>query len=275
MNLFLGPAGIPIGATGSVIDGIVYVRKIGLNAMEVEFVHGVNMGNETAKKAGIAAKESNVRLSVHAPYYINLCNPEKKKDSEKRILDSCERAFHLNASTVVFHAGFYGKLSRKTAFDMVVESCMRMEDYLKTRGSNVLLGIETTGKKSQFGELSEIVDVCRIAKGCVPVIDFSHIYARNGGFLDVDELFGLVRKINPSHVHCHFSGIEFTPAGERRHLPIAEGGPDFQGIADGILKSRIDTTVICESPLLEKDALAMKKIFEGKGYEFPKNQKGI
>lgn len=275
MNIFLGPAGIPIGAKGSAIDGIIYVRKIGLNAMEIEFVRGVNMGNETAKKAGSAARENNVNLSVHAPYYINLCNPEKKKDSEKRILDSCERALYLNANVVVFHAGFYGKLSRKESFERVAESCLGMKEHLKKQGSNVLLGIETTGKNSQFGDLQEIVDVCKAVKGCVPVIDFSHIYARNQGKLDVSEIFDTIKPLDMKHIHSHYSGIEFTSAGERRHLPISESGPDFKEIAEEILKRNISITIICESPLLEKDALLMKKILESKGYEFQKNQKGI
>ena len=268
MHLFLGTAGIPLGAGGSTIEGIEYVRKIGLNAMEVEFVRGVNMGPGTAKLAGEASADHGVRLSVHAPYFINLCNPDKKRASEKRITDSCERAHTLGANIVVFHAGFYGDLSRKQALEEVIDSCLRMSAWMDKRGiSGVSLGIETTGKKSQFGEVEEIVEVCRSVRACAPVIDFAHIYARQGGHMDTGIIFSSIKPLHLGHLNTHFSGIEFNASGERRHLPIGKGGPDFRSVARAVAQNMRSATVICESPLLEKDALKMKKIFESLGQE--------
>jgi deoxyribonuclease-4 len=259
MKIKLGPAGIPSNANG-MLDGIQAVHALGLEAMEVEFVRGVHMGSELALKAGELAKKLSVHLSVHAPYYINLCNPEKKDDSQKRIMLSCERARELGATIVVFHAGFYGKLAKEEALERVIKSCEEMVQQIKNSKSSVLLGLETTGKKSQFGTLEEIISLCKAVNGCVPVIDFSHIYARNNGKLNMENILTSIKPLHLNDIHCHFSGIEFSDSGERRHLPISSGKPDFRSIAKSLLNEKINATIICESPLLEKDALKMKKI---------------
>lgn len=264
MKILLGPAGIPIDCKGGVLEAIKYVKKIGLQAMEVEFVRGVKMSNELAKKVGELAKNLEIKLSVHAPYFINLCNPEKAKDSMKRILDSCERAQHMHANVVVFHAGYYGNYSKEKCMEMVLSAC---EDMSKRCG-DVLLGLETTGKQSQFGTLEEIIKICNKVKSCIPVIDFAHIYARNNGLLDYDKIFSQI-KIFKS-LHTHFSGIEFTSKGERKHLPIEKSKLNHKEIAKSILSQKWikEIVMISESPLLEKDALTMKKYFEELGYVF-------
>lgn len=267
MKIRIGPAGLPT-TSSNILDGIETVSKLGLSAIEVEFVRGVHMGSELAKQVGKLAEKLDIRISVHAPYYINLCNPEKVVDSEKRILLSCERANEMNASVVVFHPGFYGKLGPGEAYEMVIKSCKMMAEHIKKSKQNVKLGLETTGKKSQFGNLEEIIKICKSVEMCVPVVDFSHIYARNGGKINYQEIFSSLVELNLEEIHCHFSGIEFTDSGERRHLPIGEGGPDFKGLAKEIMNNKISSTLICESPLLEKDALVMKKIFEKQGFVF-------
>ena len=111
MQIFLGPAGIPISAKGGTKEGIKKVKELGLHAMEVEFTHGVNMKNELAREVSQVREETGIKLSVHAPYFINLASqdPEKIKASKQRILQSCERAHYMGASPVVFHPGYYGK----------------------------------------------------------------------------------------------------------------------------------------------------------------------
>ncbi|MBN2101353.1 MAG: TIM barrel protein [Candidatus Aenigmarchaeota archaeon] len=266
MKIFLGPAGSP-SVSGSVIDGIKVVRQIGLNSMEVEFTFGVRMSNENAKEAGKIAKKNNVRLSVHAPYYINLCNPEKLADSKKRILDSCERAHHMGATIVVFHPGFYQNLRKEEAFERVKRACIDLEKTIRKKKWDVILGLETTGKHTQFGSLDEIIRLSKEIKVCEPVVDWAHIYARNNGVIDYRDIIRKVAKLNIDVIHSHFSGIEFSEKGEKRHLPISSGTPPFDKLADAILKSKHDINIICESPELEDDALLMKDIFHHKRYK--------
>ncbi|MEM2874792.1 MAG: TIM barrel protein [Candidatus Hadarchaeales archaeon] len=276
--IFLGPAGIPLstkekGTTG----GVKRVAELGLNAMEVEFVRGVAMSNQTADEVGRVAGKLGVRLSVHCPYFINLCTPDKKKleASKKRILDSAERAHRMGANVVVFHPGYYGGLAPEDALTAVKDACADILGRMERAGiKNVSLGLETTGKVSAFGTLEENVAVSREIDGCEPVIDFAHIWARQGGRIDYREIFSKVRPLGLKHLHCHFTSMEWTPAkvegqgNEKRHLPIEFDAPPFRPLAEEIVRRKMNITLISESPVLEQDSLRMKKIFEGLGYRF-------
>ncbi len=268
MKIFLGPAGVPVSsATHDTISGIEIVASLGLNAMEIEFVRGVAMSNELAKKVGKRAKELGVRLSIHAPYFINLCNPEKIEASKKRILDSCERGYYMNAKIIVFHPGYYGNLSKDDAYNMVKKSCTEMSDYLDKRGWNVKLGLETTGKHTAFGNLEENIKLSKEIKNCVPVVDFAHLYARQGGRINYSEILDKMFSLKLAWMHTHFSGIEYTMKGEKKHKPM-DNDPPFEPLVKEILKRKINISIISESPILEKDSLKMKRIFEKNGYKF-------
>lgn len=251
----LGPAGSPMKST---LESLSYIKEIELNAMEVEFVYGVKMQNELAKEIGKLAEKLDISLSVHAPYYINLASADKQKieASKKRILDSCERAHYLKASHVVFHAGFYGNLKENECYDIIKEGIIEMRDIIKENKWKTELAPETTGKKSQFGSLTELLRFREEIK-CSLCIDFAHLHARNGtiNYPSVfDQLSGL------KHIHSHFSGIEFSDKGERRHLIMER--TDFLPFAKEILKRKVDITIICESPITWKDSLKMKNIIE-------------
>ncbi len=270
MKIFLGPAGIPSTSKKSgTVSGIERVSELSLEAMEVEFVRGVKMGNDLAREAGKTARRLGVKLSVHAPYFINLCNPEKAGDSKKRITDSCERAHHMGARVVVFHPGYYGSLMKVEALEMVEKACREMSALLERRGWNVKLGLETTGKVSQFGTVDEILAVCERLKSCVPVIDWAHLYAKHQGKADFRGILSEVTSAGYRKIHTHFSNIEFTEKGERRHLTLESRQPDFREVARVILAGDLEEiTIISESPALEKDSMVMRKVLEGLGHEF-------
>jgi deoxyribonuclease-4 len=270
-KIFLGPAGIGIGCKGSsTVDGIKYAHDVGLNAMEVEFVRGVKMGNDLAKECGRVAKELDVDLSVHAPYFVNLSSVEKVKiaASQKRILDAVERGHHMGACVVAFHPGYYGKMKKEEAYITVKESLKELVGEMRRKGiDDVKLGLETTGKQGAFGTLDEVVRLCKEIKQCTPVVDFAHIYARQGGKIDYEKVLDAVKPLCLKHMHSHFSNIEFTSKGERRHLPL-DSSPAFEPLAKELLKRKINIAIICESPMLEKDSLKMKAVFEKLGYRF-------
>lgn len=270
MKIFLGPAGVPSSSAKSdTVSGILEVSILGLDAMEIEFVRGIKMKNDLAKEVGKVSKEKNILLSVHAPYYINLCNPEVLDASKKRILDSCERAHHMGAWVVVFHPGYYGKLEKEEAFKMVFNACKDMQETLNKKGWKVKLGLETTGKVSQFGTVDEILGICEKLDSCVPVIDWAHLFALHQGKADFKKILEKVISAGYKKIHTHFSNIEYTEKGERKHLSIDHKEPDFSKIAGIILKSALDEiTLISESPLQEKDALEMKKILNELGHDF-------
>jgi deoxyribonuclease IV len=270
MKILVGTAGIPHCAEEkSTAGGVRKVAQLGLHSMEVEFVRGVSMTAGKAEELGRLAKDLRIRLSAHAPYYINLCNPEKLRDSEKRIMESCHRAHLMGAGVVVFHPGFYGKLSGEDALGMVEGACREMGDAIEDNGFTVKLGLETTGKASQFGTIDEILSICRVNRHCVPVIDWCHIFAKSQGKVDFASALSKVTDAGFRKIHTHFSGVEFTDKGERRHITIGHRQPDFSLVAGMILKSDLhEINIISESPEMENDALAMKGILEGLGHRF-------
>lgn len=279
--IYLGPAGVPLASEErSTIAGVRCVAELGLNAFECEFVRGVGMSNETAKEVGKVAKELNVRLSVHCPYFVNLCSQEKEKleASKKRILDSVERAHFMGADVAVFHPGFYGALTLEQAYEAVKQSCEDIIERMKSKGTeDVGLGLETMGKQSTFGTLEEIIRISKEVKGCVPVVDWAHLNCRSAGGLKGQEeyakIFNELKPLKLKHLHSHVTGAEYTEVetgrgNEKHHLTIDTKKPDFEPLAREILKRKIDITLISESPILEQDALVLKKMFEKNGYKF-------
>lgn len=246
----------PAGTGGNSLEGVRRARKAGLDAVEIEFVYGVRMTNALAKQVGKLAKELKIDLSVHAPYYINLASKEKKKvaASKKRILDSCERAHHLGAKYVVFHAGYYQGRDKDEVYEQIKEAMLKMMEVIEHKKWKVKLAPETTGKKSQFGDLDELL---RLKKetGCHICVDFAHLLAREGR-RDYDEIFKKLKGVK--HIHAHFSGIEYTAKGERRHKLTSLS--EMKELIKYLKKYKVDITIINESPDPMGDSLKGKKI---------------
>ncbi len=269
-----GPAGIPIETPGEgTAAGIEYCRQLGLGAMEIEFVHGVNMGEEKARAAGAVAKENDVLLSCHAPYYINCCAKEKPKlhASVNYIVSTAQAAYWLGASPIVIHTGHYMGRSAEECRKLVIatyEKCLEEMEARKIHG--VVLGAELTGKKSAYGSLDEIIDLAEHfgLEMMVPVIDYAHYHAREGKLKTKEDYLSILSKVEKKlgsgaskKFHCHFSGIEFSDKGERNHLPVSSGSPPFAPLAQAWKENGWGGKVICESPLIEKDALALQKAY--------------
>ncbi|MBI4170238.1 MAG: TIM barrel protein, partial [Candidatus Aenigmarchaeota archaeon] len=218
MQILLGPSGSPMAST---LEGLQEVRRLGLDAMELSFTHGVRMSVGTAKQIGDANRQAGLRLSIHAPYYINLCSEDRKKreESMKRILDTCERAHHIGAKSVVFHPAYYGKIKKEEVFDAVKMCVREMMATINGNRWDVELAPETTGRFSQFGTLEETLELARNT-GCSFCIDVAHIYARNLGSIDYKHVFDLLEASKAKELHFHFEGIEMNKGGEGRHLAL-------------------------------------------------------
>lgn len=249
MAIRIGVAGIPDYAEGFE-DGLEWLSKHGL-CEEAQFVRRVWMTEERAKAVRGLNASLKVPLSVHAPYYINLANPEKAEASKKRILDSCDRAELMGAGIVVVHAGYYGG-DKQDAVKRITKACGEL-----SKKTSVKLGIETMGRQKQFGTLDEIMEIHEEFKNCVPVIDFSHIFARNNGNIDYAEVLDKVR--GQKHIHAHFTGIAYSNGNEKHHLPVASKQPDFEKLVAELKKRKTDITIICEAPVPARDALWMQR----------------
>jgi deoxyribonuclease-4 len=275
-EIYLGPGGTPISSPDSSTSaGIRQVAKLGLNAMEVEFVRGVKMSPAMAKEVGELARELGVRLSAHAPYFINLLSdkPSTVRASKQRILQTVDRAERMGADAVAVHAAYYGKMGAEEAQADMTDAVGDIVDGMKESGAKVLLGLETMAKAATWGTLDEIMALHKRWKVVVPYIDWCHIWVRNNGAINYGEIFDRLRKAGIKHVNSHFSNSKYnanTKKWQDIHLPMGETKPDFDELAREIIRRKIDITIISESPVLEEDSLKMKKVFEKIGYRFEK-----
>jgi len=274
-----GPAGVPpffriIGAR--LADAPSLLREEGLDAFEYEAVRWgqkPQIKREDAEALSAEARKNDVLLSLHGSYFINLCGGKEVVEASKRRLIACATAAEwMGAYVVVFHAGFYGTGSRSETLRNCTETLQGVIKTMKETGiSKVKLGPETMGRHSQFGSFDEILAVCEEVEQTQLVIDWSHLHARSGGGLrSVEDFRKIVVKAEEKlgaeavqNMHCHFSKIEFTyKGGERRHhvLDEARYGPDFRMLAEVIDEFNLRPVVICETPILDVDAMKMRDI---------------
>lgn len=272
VKIYLGPAGVPLSTEKPGTDnGIRKVRELGLNAMEVEFVRGVRMNRETAKRIREVAEESRVRLSAHAPYFINLCAMEedKRKSSIEMIFDTADRLDLMGGDAIAIHAASYMKRSPMECFQLVKEGLLTVMDRVKEGGIKVKLGIETMAKKTAFGTIDEVIRISKEVPNVIPYIDWAHTFGRQKGKIDYKEIIDrLEGELNIPHINSHFESLTLRK-GEYVdiHRPIADNAPPFEPLAQEIMRHpNLSISLICESPLLERDALVMKEVLEKLGY---------
>ena len=251
-----------------------WLKSKGLDAYEYEAGKGIMAGEDALLQIGHKAHEHGIRMSLHAPYFISLSSVEKEKrdNSIGYIQKSLWAAELLGADTIVIHSGSAGKISREEAMKL---SCDTLARLMETIGdTHVRLGIETMGKRNQLGTLDEVIEQCKVSPHFHPVVDFGHLNARECGdqFPDVDSYRRVFHTIADklgatyaTHLHCHFSKIEFTAAGEKRHVTFEDTvyGPAFEPLMEAIIKDNLCPRIICESDgTMAEDALAMKKYWQ-------------
>jgi deoxyribonuclease-4 len=256
-----GPAGYPEGAKGGE-SAVELVRKKGLDAMELQFGRQVNLSDGLALAIRQKAEELDVRLSAHAPYYISFNSvPETYEKSKQWVMRTARVASKAGAWIIVIHAATYAGKEPEIATAAVMRGLSECLDQMREEGLDVVLGLETMGRGSTWGTMEEIGSVTRSLKGVQPVVDFAHIHARYGGSLRTPEDFRKVVddlvSICPGTLHCHYSCIEYTKAGEKRHLPLSAKDPDFSHLVPSLRGLSRECTVICETPMPVQDALAM------------------
>jgi len=272
-KLRFGTAGIPISTPKrSTIDGIIHVRNLGLDAMELEFVRGVNLKPELAKKIKYVAKKHDVLLTAHAPYYINLNATEKAKveASKKRIIQSAERLHEAGGWSVVFHAGYYLKQDPGKVYEKIKNELKDIVKNLGDRGIEVWIRPELTGKPTQFGDLKEVVKLSEEIELVLPTIDFAHAHARNKGKCNTAEEWREMLSFMEDrlgrealdNMHIHISGINYGEKGEKNHLNLQESDMNWEDLLRVLKEFRVKGVVISESPNIEGDAILMKKKYE-------------
>jgi len=273
-----GPAGVPPSfraMKAALADVPRLLRGEGLDAFEYQAVRWgakpqVRKGD--AEKLSLEARENDVWLSLHGSYFINFCGGKDIIEASKQRLIACATAAQwMNAYVVVFHPGFYGKRPQTEVFRNCLEALKEVVGTMKTLEiKNVKIGPETMGKPSQLGSLDEVLSLCEGVEQTQPVIDWAHLHARDGGrFKTVDDFRKVVEEVENrlgaeavKDMHCHFTKVEFTDKGEKRHHTMDEVdfGPDFMMLARVITEFKLKPVIISESPILDVDAIKMREI---------------
>ena len=260
----IGIAGIPHHAKGEGTEaGIKYLCGIGLDAMEVQFGRNIYMTQESARKSAAVARECGLALSVHAPYYINLTskNPATQEKSKDWLRKSLRIAGDLDANIVVFHP------ARERKPEVLEGHLLELSEFRKREGIRALIGLETMGDAPEFGSVEDYLPIVKSVPGTDIVIDFGHLHSRTDGSIrtlaDYEAIFNTLKPVKKNHFHFHFSNVEYKNGREVRHIPL-DGEPPFGPLAGLLKEKKLDATIICESPLLEEDALKIKRMLDEK-----------
>ena len=257
----------------STLQAPKWIRDRGLDAYEYQAGNGLTASDNTLAAIGQKAVEAGIRMSLHAPYYISLSgtDPEKRLKSIDYITRSLHAASLLGADTIVIHTGSAAKITRDEAMRLASDT---LEKNLSVNGgTDIRMGLETMGKLNQLGTLEEVIELCRRYPTYHPVVDFGHLNARSigGRFTDCDSYRAVFDAIGSAlgdgyakDLHCHFSKIEHTAAGEKKHLTFADTvyGPEFEPLAEAIVREGVCPRIICESAgTMAEDALTMKSMW--------------
>lgn len=256
MGIKFGPAGL--GSVSEAISNLERYHQLGLKACEIAFTYGVYIKDKKdAEEIKKTAERLGIKLSIHAPYWINLNSPEKDKidKSKERILKSLEAGTLLGVHRVIFHPGYYGDMGKEETYENIKKAIIEIQEEAEKREYTPKLAPETTGKVNVFGSVDEIKKLVD-ETGCSFCIDFAHILARekNYNFESVLKKFS-----NQKELHIHFSGIEYGEKGEKNHKKTLES--ELKQLIKNLPKNK-EITVINESPEPVEDSVAGLKIYE-------------
>lgn len=265
-------AGQPIcNGTSGYKRAFEILEELGLDGMELEFVHGVRMTEANQNLVRDIVKEKNMVITAHGPYYINLNSKEDEKieASVKRILDTARMGQSLGAFSVTYHAAFYMGKSSKEVSERIHKSMEEICTVLDEEKLDIWVRPETTGKPTQWGNLEEIVELSKNFKQVLPCVDFSHLHARTNGLYNTyDEFCAIFDTIGTelgdyalNNFHAHIAGIEYGEKGEKKHLLLEESDMNYKDLLKAFKKFDVKGVVVCESPIMEKDAVILKEFY--------------
>jgi deoxyribonuclease-4 len=270
-KLLFGTGGTPHTAkTRTAIDGIKRIAELGLGCMELEFVYGVRMAENSARLVAETAQSEGVRLSAHGPYYINLNarEPEKIVASQERIIQTARIGALCGAESIVFHAAFYLGDPPGKAYQAVKKNLAEVMNQLKKEENRVWVRPEVMGKTSQFGDIDEIINLCNELDGVGICMDFAHWHARSGQANSYPEFVAVLEQIKNglgeqaiANMHIHVSGIAYGKKGERKHLNLSDSDLRYGELLQALKDYGAKGLVICESPSLEEDALLLQESY--------------
>ena len=274
-RLLFGTVGSPLSTPkkpGGTPGGILRLRELKLDALELAWVQSVRVSDETCAVIKSTATAAKLSLSVHAPYYINL-NAQTKEmwaAGRDRLLAAARAGYKAGATDIIFHPGSYMKDEPAVVNRIAVQRLAEVVAQLKAEGVAVTLRPETMGKSAMLGTLEETIAWSREIDGVLPCIDFAHLHARagDGSFNSYQEFSAALKLVKDGlgkrglqSLHIHLSGIDYGPKGEKKHLPLSEADLKYKELFRALVDAKASGRILCESPRMEEDALVMQKTY--------------
>jgi deoxyribonuclease-4 len=274
LSFLFGTVGSPLGTPkrpGGSLGAIEFSHSIGLGTLELGWVQSVRVTEATCASIRDAGAQHKMPLSVHAPYFINLnASAEEWPKSCKRLMDAAHYGCLAGATDIVFHPGSYFGAEPREVLKVALPRLKQCVEDLRKDGDTVILRPETMGKSAMLGSFEDTLAMSAAMEGVQPCLDFAHLHARPGdGTLNTyDEWSAYLKKYRRElgaralkRLHIHLSGIEYGPKGERNHLPVSEADLDIRALFMALKDFGCRGRILCESPIMEEDALLMKKIW--------------
>ncbi|MFM8321572.1 MAG: TIM barrel protein [Chloroflexota bacterium] len=272
-----GTVGSPLSTPkrpGGSIGAVQRLAELGLDALELGWVQSVRVSEATCAEIRAAGQTGAVRLSVHAPYFINLnATDEEWPKSRKRLMDAAHYGHLAGATDIIFHPGSYFGAAPAAVLPLAIQRLQGCVDELRAAGNPVTLRPETMGKSAMLGSLEDVLAMSAIP-GVQPCIDFAHLHARPGDgtmntyaeWMLVLEMFGrALGQAALQSMHIHLSGIDYGPKGEKEHLCLKDCDLDLDGLFRALRANGCAGRILCESPAMEDDALLMKERWQVAG----------
>lgn len=269
-----GTVGSPISTPskpGGSVGAVLRSAELDLFALELGWVRAVRVSPETCAAIQATAREQDVLISVHAPYYINLnANDEEWPKSRQRLMDAAHYGNLAGASDIVFHPGSYFERPPDEVLPTAISRLQGCIEELRQAGNPVTLRPETMGKSAMLGSLEDTLKMSQAIPGVQPCLDFAHLHARTGdGSMNTyDEWSGVLETYGQAlgesalkNLHVHLSGIEYGEKGEREHLPLQESDLDLGAIFRALHAFGCQGRLLCESPVMEDDAAYMRQVW--------------
>jgi deoxyribonuclease-4 len=272
LSFQIGTVGSPIGTPkkpGGSVGAIEFSRSIGLNTLELGWVQSVRVTEATCALIREKAAGQKVSLSVHAPYFFNLnATDEEWPKSRKRLMDAAHYGNLAGATDIIFHPGSYFERPPAEVLKVAIPRLKDCVKELRKAKNPVILRPETMGKSAMLGSLEDTLEMSKAIEGVLPCIDFAHLHARpgDGTMNSVKEWKSLLEAYQKSlgkdalkSLHIHLSGIEYGPKGEKNHLALKESDLKLNALFEALSDFSCAGRILCESPVMEEDALYMKK----------------
>ena len=272
LSFQFGTVGSPLATPkkpGGSVGGIEFSKSIGLKTLELGWVQSVRVTEVTCAVIKAKAQEQKVSLSVHAPYFFNLnATDEEWPKCRKRLMDAAFYGNLAGATDIVFHPGSYFGRDRREVLQVAIPRLQGCVDELRSAGNPVKLRPETMGKSAMIGSFEDTLEMSKAVEGVEPCIDFAHLHARPGdGTMNSYEEWSAVLKIYQKilgkralkRMHIHLSGIEYGPKGEKNHLELSKCDLKLEALYQALHDFGCAGRILCESPIMEEDALKMKE----------------